>query len=571
MSFDLRISALAFSGAPDTPVSVAAADVVVLIGPNNSGKSRALREIQSAVVDGRSGAVIVSATIERTGTFDDLRAWLASATMPAPHEPGRGDRVVGVGTIGELDLSHAAVFWTDPGPLNQLGRFLVRLVDAETRLGLANSVPSIDVLRGQATEPLQRLLSDHAAEERLSQAAKRAFDSEITVNRAGGSGLHLLMGRPKAEARVDNVEYLRELEELPLVSEQGDGIRSFIGVLLVLTATPFPLLLIDEPEAFLHPPQAREIGRQLASLGSQQRFIATHDVDVLLGVLDRGNAVTIIRLTRDGAQNRPAVLEHEKIRKLWNDAALRYSGLLDGLFHRGTVICEAEGDARVYAAALDSQRESAGHASSDLLFAHCGGKHRLPMAIDALRPVDVPVAAIADLDILRDKALLRRVVEALGGDWDSLATDWQTVASAVESQPTAAPTVGDVLDQVSKTVGTDRTARLTEEHSRRIREITKSSDGWSLARKSGGVVALPRGQAAEAADRLISALRTLGVFVVPVGELEGWAPTIGAHGPKFVHQALDARVHANNAELQNFVAGIAAHLGEPIPPPLAVP
>jgi hypothetical protein len=566
MSFDLRVSALTFSGAPDSPVNVVDADVVVLIGPNNSGKSRALREIQIAVNGGVVGAVVVGAKTARTGTTEDLRTWLAGTTTPAPGADG-SPGVVGVGSTGTLALEHAQVFWTNEVGLHQLGQFLVRLVDAGTRLALADSVPSIDVLRGQPVEPLQRLLSDHRAEERLSQAAQRAFGSEITVSRAGGSHLHLVMGRPEAEARVDNPTYLRQLEDLPLVCEQGDGIRSFIGVLLVLTATPFPVVLVDEPEAFLHPPQAREIGRQLASLGHQQRFIATHDVDVLLGLLDRAGAATIIRLRRDGSKNHAAVLDHEKIRKLWSDPGLRYSGLLDGLFHRGVVICEAEGDARLYGAALDAQRESAGHASSDLLFTHCGGKHRLPMAIDALSPLDVPVSAVADLDILRDEKLLERIVEALGGDWSSLVSDWRTTASAVESRPTAAPTVGDVLDQVLDTVGEDRTARLTEQHSRRIREITKSSDGWGLARSSGGLTAVPRGQAVEASRRLVSALRALGLFVVPVGELEGWARTIGAHGPKFVHQALDAGVHANNAELQAFVADIAAYLGEPVPPP----
>jgi hypothetical protein len=188
------------------------------------------------------------------------------------------------------------------------------------------------------------------------------------------------------------------------------------------------------------------------------------------------------------------------------------------------------------------------------------------MAIDALRPLDVPVSAIADLDVLRDQALLRRIVEALGGSWDSLVDDWRTVSAAVESRPVAAPTVGDVIDEVSATVGADRTARLTEEQSRRIREITKSSDGWGIARATGGLAALPRGQAAEAAQRLVAVLQTLGLYVVPVGELEGWARTIGSHGPKFVHQALDSRIHVTNADLRSFVALIATNLGEPIPP-----
>jgi len=43
---------------------------------------------------------------------------------------------------------------------------------------------------------------------------------------------------------------------LPQVQEQGDDVKSFVGMLLAITATEYPLLLIDEPETFLHPPQA---------------------------------------------------------------------------------------------------------------------------------------------------------------------------------------------------------------------------------------------------------------------------------------------------------------------------
>jgi hypothetical protein len=51
-------------------------------------------------------------------------------------------------------------------------------------------------------------------------------------------------------------EYLQEIMALPQVQEQGDDVKSFVGMLLAITATEYPLLLIDEPETFLHPPQA---------------------------------------------------------------------------------------------------------------------------------------------------------------------------------------------------------------------------------------------------------------------------------------------------------------------------
>ena len=62
-------------------------------------------------------------------------------------------------------------------------------------------------------------------------------------------------------------EYLEELRAIPLVQSQGDGVRSFIGVMLALIAARYPVVLIDEPEVLPPPPtQARLLGRKLGAL-----------------------------------------------------------------------------------------------------------------------------------------------------------------------------------------------------------------------------------------------------------------------------------------------------------------
>lgn len=42
--------------------------------------------------------------------------------------------------------------------------------------------------------------------------------------------------------------------------EEGDGLRSFVSVLLSLMGRRKPVFLLDEPEAFLHPPYAAQDG-----------------------------------------------------------------------------------------------------------------------------------------------------------------------------------------------------------------------------------------------------------------------------------------------------------------------
>ena len=60
--------------------------------------------------------------------------------------------------------------------------------------------------------------------------------------------------------------------------------------------------------------------------------------------------------------------------------------------------------------------------------------------------------------------------------------------------------------------------------------------------------------------RLFSALETMGIFVVPVGELEGFCRTVGNHGPGWVAEVLKKNLIADQEleEARNFVAKIIA-------------
>ncbi|MGZ3471666.1 MAG: AAA family ATPase [Isosphaeraceae bacterium] len=58
------------------------------------------------------------------------------------------------------------------------------------------------------------------------------------------------------------------------LDEQGDGIRSFVGIVVALLILNRGLFLIDEPEAFLHPPQAYRIGAFIAEQSSLSRQLS---------------------------------------------------------------------------------------------------------------------------------------------------------------------------------------------------------------------------------------------------------------------------------------------------------
>lgn len=88
------------------------------------------------------------------------------------------------------------------------------------------------------THPLHFLQKYDEREIRFSDYFKQAFGKDLVVHRNAGSEVPLYVGeRPKPKGGDDRVSqsYLTDLEKLDLLHMQGDGMRSFVGVLLNAT------------------------------------------------------------------------------------------------------------------------------------------------------------------------------------------------------------------------------------------------------------------------------------------------------------------------------------------------
>ena len=287
--------------------------------------------------------------------------------------------------------------------------FMLRLLDAESRLGLSNPAPSFDALSTPPVNALQRMFLNPALETHLSAAFNDAFGSGLVLNRLGGSQIAVGMSATRSTPGSGTLRRTsREVQTRPPLHAQGDGVLGGYAGILAALATPWPVLLIDEPEAFLHPPQACALGRRLATIsaGVRQIIIATHSADVVRGLLDGPAGFTAIhRLTRDNSVNHVASLAASEIEDFWSDPLLRFSHTLDGLFHRAVFVCESDADCRFYEAVLASIVQAGELPATDWLFVHSGGKHRMPTVVKALKALGVPTFVIADIDVLRDASL----------------------------------------------------------------------------------------------------------------------------------------------------------------------
>jgi hypothetical protein len=476
--------------------------------------------------------------------------WVDEHSFSRTTQEGRTFRRAGVGFVSENVLRGE---WAG-GPNEQycpnVSSFVTFYAGADNRLGLLAGSGSYDPINDTPQNPMQVLFARPEVEQLISNTAFEAFGMPVTLSRIFGSNLDLYIGQVQTEATVvPSREYIEEILRLPTLQSQGDGIRSFMGLMLALVTAQFLVVIVDEPEAFLHPPQARLLGRKLATEAPRgtQVFVATHNLDVLQGLLGPVDAVvTVIRLVRDGNVNRASVLRPGDLRDIWNDPLLRYSNVLEGLFHQGVVVSESDSDSRFYAAVLDAERDEQELPPHDLLFTQSGGKQRLPLVVRALRAVSVPVAVIADFDVLREEQLFRHIVTSLDHDWAELRDLWARVASAIREMGTA-PAVLEVKEQVDRILDAAPPGQLAREDSQRIRAATRVADGWSRV-KQGGVAMVRQGDASRLTVELLGRLADVGLHVVPVGELERWVADIGGHGPLWVSEVLRQRRHADNAE-----------------------
>lgn len=550
-----------------TRIELANSDIVVIVGPNNVGKSVTLKDIHDKVFSPSLPTKVVrDIEIELTGTLPDLDDWLdkncrQQVNTGQPENPTYSR----LGTT--VHRKQARSWWQNcsVNGLNELGKMFVYRLTTDARLQAANPAQNIHITRQPLTHPIHYMQVDDSIEEKISRIFHQAFGSEIIVHRNAGSHVPLHCGsRPPLHPGEDRVSlnYIKRLEVLPTLESQGDGMRAFVGVLLHAFIVEHSAVLIDEPEAFLHPPQARLLGRLLVEEAPRDRqlFVATHSGEVLRGLLDADSSrVRILRIQRHGDVNPIAELDNAGIRTLWNDPLLRYSNVLDGIFHSRVVVCESDSDCRFYAAVQDAVTEcDGGGLSEDLMFVNSGGKDRMAVVIRSLRNLNVPVSAVCDFDVLNNEVTIQRVWEALGGDWGLLHRDWRLVRTSIESKKPELQT-----DEVRREIDAEL-ANVTETYfpktaSRTIQQILRRSSPWAIA-KNIGMSYVPSGEPMQACIRLFDAFKGRGLLVVDVGELEGWCRSVGSHGPAWVNTVLEKDLSEDRelSAAREFVKGLIA-------------
>jgi len=521
-TFSFALTSITFSDG--STVALEPSSLFIITGPNSSGKSVALSEIHRLYMDDRSIVqpyrVIKQATFSRVGTAKAFADWLRERYPSSFTNDIEYFNLGGQGEVGPT-----ATDFSIDRTAGKCHVALIHRLDTETRLRLASETSSVNFAAGQVTSYIHYLQRDPRLASTISDLVYSAFRRNLIINFGGGQQVWFHVGEePPRNSLNDRVsqEYLTELRKQPRLDQEGDGIRSFVGTLLASKVAARPLMLIDEPEAFLHPPQARKLGSILAesaSTGNRQLIVATHSSDIIQGAMDASQRVVVCRMTRTGDVNRVSVLDKSALEELWSRPLLRSSVAINGLFHAGAVICEGDADCRFYET-LISRLERSTKTAFDLHFVHGGGKGALASFARAYKALSIPTAVIADLDLLKNQDEFKAIISALGVDPSELGQLSYRVAAALANRKPLLP-IQQFADKVCDVLEVAKSKkRLDSQDRKQLHSLMEEASDWSEAKRYG--LTRLSGTELTTGKDLLDKCKQLGLFIVPEGELERW-------------------------------------------------
>lgn len=209
-----------FTFSDGTKVSTAPTDIIVIVGPNNVGKSVALRDIHDKALSPKNPTQVVTGlSVAQTGSLQDVQEWLETScrkqfTVHSPDNPSFSR----LGTT--VYLNQLTGYW-DQAPatgLQELGKLFIYRLTTDARLDAAKPASNIQLSTEPLTHPIHYMQTDDGIEIRMSNLFRQAFAADLIVHRNAGKQVPLYVGqRPVLSHGEDRVSmsYIRKLELLP--------------------------------------------------------------------------------------------------------------------------------------------------------------------------------------------------------------------------------------------------------------------------------------------------------------------------------------------------------------------
>lgn len=514
-------------------------DIIVLVGANNVGKSRALKKIRDDLLNNSRNKIVINHIEYQNENFDkESMLYYFKKNFTKNYQ---NDYVVPV------YLNHEQFYSLNEfeNISNQENRFypvLFSFLSTESRLNMTSPISYSNIKDKFNFNIMNKLGFDKNTIIKLNEILLSCFDRAIDVAEVefqnSVSKLYKFGTKEEIDETInsDTRSAREKLKKLENLNEQGDGIRSAVAILASLIANDHSLYLIDEPETFLHPPQARLLGNNIVELSkNKQCFISTHNIDLIRGLLEkRSSRVKIIKIDRENNSNHFSFLDNDSLIKLADDRNLKYSNILNGLFYKQVVLCESESDCKFYSAILESIDNKLWQ---DTLFCAVGGKDQFKIVASLLKKVQINYLIIADLDLINNRKKLCDLLNSIDDNlYDQISNYHDEFLNLFEkSTNNLVKKKCDIKREIKSLLADDNEDYLSNEIAKKIKDLLKNISSLKLL-KSSGDSCLPSGECVNNFNKVIEFLNSNNIFVVECGELERFVKDVGLHGDEWVNE-----------------------------------
>ena len=494
------------------PLETDITPITVFVGPNNSGKSKILLEIQNFCNNGSLSATDVILKELDFAPIADPESEINKFTLT----PNQGEFIQPQNVLfgkgnwrNQLDKNSLKSFLSDnTAHKQQFCQYFVTFntirIDGGSRINLVNDQAGGD-LQGNPQNSFSVLFKDNAKRKEVRRIIFDAFKKHFVIDPTNLGQLRIRLSdvAPTSDIQECGIhpEAIEFHRKALSIGSASDGVKAFTGIITTIIAGDPKIILIDEPEAFLHPSLASNLGKEVSnsvSGGSKNLFVSTHSSNFLMGCIQSGAPINIIRLTYSNNTPTARILPSDKVLKLMRHPLLRSTGVLNGLFYEFVIVTEADSDRAFY---QEINERLLMHEPTkgipNCLFLNAQNKQTIHEIVRPLREMGIPCAAIVDVDVIKEG----------GTVWTNLLNSASIPEVTIQATATSRSTIKSRFDAKGVNFKTH-----------------------------GGVDVLDQADK-EACNNLFDQLDEYGIFPVRKGELESWLKGLGAtasHSPDWL-------------------------------------
>ncbi|GFE91942.1 ATP-dependent nuclease [Acetobacter persici] len=405
--------------------------ITVFVGPNNSGKSKAITEIAEKCRNPTTGSNFVIIDDIKFNGLNKTKSeeFINDIEIKNNQIPLFNNLItVKAGKNNNIQRPKASILDALENPNSShkelFGQIYLgpktMILNGSNRIKLVDEQNGGDMQKPPETS-FQKLFRDDLLRKNFSNLVFKGLGNHAVIDPTHLGKLRLRL----SAVAPPSPEVERGLGETSIafhaaaqsISNASDGAKAFTGILAEILAGDPKILLMDEPEAFLHPALAFKLGYEIAQsmAGTDKHmFVSTHSSQFLMGCIQSGIPINVVRLTYRHGIATARLLPNDKIVQIMRNPLLRSTGVISALFYESVVVTEADPD-RAFYQEINERLLQKQRGIPNCIFLNAQNKQTIPTIVTPLRDLGIPVAGIYDIDFIKcQRVEATRLMDAAG-------------------------------------------------------------------------------------------------------------------------------------------------------------